>query len=84
MMPALRSRSLFPIIVGGAGQEVRFGLGEESDGTRRLMELGPEFLAASLSGSQKVVVIDELDRSLHTLLTRRLLEGYLAGCSPRS
>jgi len=28
-----------------------------------------------------VFVIDEVDRSLHTLLTRRLLEAYLASCS---
>ena len=26
-------------------------------------------------------MIDEVDRSLHTLLVRRLLETYLAGCS---
>ena len=33
---------------------------------------------------KKVYVIDEVDRSLHTLLIRRLLEGYLAKCSHNS
>jgi AAA15 family ATPase/GTPase len=31
--------------------------------------------------SKKVYVIDEVDRSLHTLLTRRLIEAYLANCT---
>ena len=29
-------------------------------------------------------MIDEVDRSLHTLLTRRLLQAYLASCSADS
>ena len=31
--------------------------------------------------SQKVYVIDEIDRSLHPLLIRQLLEEYLSNCS---
>ena len=38
----------------------------------------------SRAQSKKVYVIDEVDRSLHTLLIRRLLEGYLAKCSRNS
>lgn len=63
------------------GTEEKFDLDEESDGTQRVIDLLPAFLDLSAKGSRKVCVIDELDRSLHTLLTRRLLEAYLAGCS---
>jgi len=66
------------------GSEVLFDLADESDGTRRVIELLPVFLNASASSSAKVAVIDELDRSLHTLLTRRLLEGYLDSRQPES
>jgi AAA15 family ATPase/GTPase len=65
------------------GSDVPFELRDESDGTRRVIDLLPAFLALS-SENNKVVVIDEIDRSLHTLLTRRLLEMYLGGCSPES
>ena len=32
--------------------------------------------------TERVFVIDEIDRSLHTLLTRELLAGYLESCTP--
>jgi len=48
---------------------------EESDGTRRLVGLSPPLF--SLLQSSTAVVIDELDRSLHTLLSRNLLEHFL-------
>jgi AAA15 family ATPase/GTPase len=63
------------------GEEVKFEVNQESDGSRRLLDLLPAFLEMSSDNSNKVYVIDELDRSLHTLLTRRLLELYLAVCS---
>lgn len=66
------------------GTEVRFDLKQESDGSQRVIDLLPAFLELSRPGSTKVFVIDELDRSLHTLLTRRLLEGYLSSCSTRT
>jgi AAA15 family ATPase/GTPase len=56
----------------------------ESDGSRRMIDLLPVFLDLCMPNSKKVYVIDELDRSLHTLLTRNLLEGYLSSCSPES
>jgi len=63
------------------GTKARFEMREESDGSRRVIDLLPAFLQLSEATSAKVFVIDELDRSLHTLLTRRLLEAYLAKCS---
>lgn len=66
------------------GSKVRFDLRQESDGSQRVMDLLPAFLDLSKDESKKVYIIDELDRSLHTLLTRRLIELYLGTCSPES
>lgn len=66
------------------GTEVKFEFSEESDGTQRLIDLLPAFLDLSADGSSTIYVIDEIDRSLHTLLTRQLLESYLGSCSPSS
>jgi uncharacterized protein len=66
------------------GREVKFDMRQESDGSQRIIDLLPAFLEVSAPGSRKVYVIDEVDRSLHTLLTRQLLESYLSGCSPDS
>ena len=63
------------------GTEARFEVSEESDGSQRLINLLPAFLDLSYDNSKRVYVIDEVDRSLHTLLTRRLLEDYLASRS---
>jgi len=63
------------------GESVKFGMEYESDGSRRVIDLLPVFLDLCVENSHKVYVIDELDRSLHTLLTRHLLEGYLSSCS---
>lgn len=66
------------------GNEINFEMWRESDGTHRIIDLLPAFLAVSEQDSRKVFVIDELERSLHSLLTRQLLAGYLASCSPSS
>ncbi len=63
------------------GTEVRFEIYQESDGSQRVIDLLPAFLELSAQASQKVYVIDEIDRSLHPLLIRQLLEEYLSNCS---
>jgi len=63
------------------GTEAKFEIRQESDGSQRIIDLLPAFLELAAIGSKKVFVIDEVDRSLHTLLARRLLEAYLASCS---
>ena len=63
------------------GTEATFEVSQESDGSQRLIDLLPAFLDLADGTSKKVYVIDEVDRSLHTLLTRRLLEDYLAACT---
>ena len=63
------------------GTEAKFEMRHESDGSQRVIDLLPAFLELSAQISKKVYVIDEVDRSLHTLLTRRLIEAYLANCT---
>ncbi len=64
---------------GENGEPVIFDLLEESDGTRRLLELIPAVHRASRDNS--VFVIDEIDRSLHPLLARGFLKSFLDACA---
>jgi AAA15 family ATPase/GTPase len=71
-----------PILVGlktqhrtSDGQIELFDIEDESEGTQRLIHLIPA-LATSKS-SEKVWIIDELDRRLHPLLSRMFVEAYL-------
>ncbi|MBI9077779.1 MAG: ATP-binding protein [Desulfatibacillum sp.] len=66
------------------GTEARFEIQHESDGSRRVIDLLPAFLEISAPEANRVFVIDELDRSLHTLLIRQLIEFFLKTCSPES
>lgn len=56
------------------GPHGSFNICEESDGTRRILEL-IEILFTE--NNHKIYVIDEIDRSLHPLLTYRFIETYL-------
>ena len=64
------------------GTEMKFEFHQESDGTKRVIDLLPAFLEATVT--KKVVFIDEVDGSLHPLLTRQLVEAYLAVCDAKS
>ncbi len=66
------------------GTEVKFDIRQESDGTKRMIELLPAFLGFDARESDSVFVIDEVDRSLHTMLVRSLVENYLSGSSTKS
>lgn len=62
--------------------ESLFTLSEESDGTRRLLDL----IEILLEGNRgKTYIIDEVDRCLHPQLTYKLMEAYfkIAQKSPR-
>jgi energy-coupling factor transporter ATP-binding protein EcfA2 len=65
------------------GKFVRLELTEESDGTRRLLNLIPALHHLRTAGA--VFVIDEIDRSLHPILVKEFLAFFLRSCdaSPR-
>jgi len=61
--------------VSNSKESVHFELSEESDGTQRLVDLIPALM--DVSKSEKVFIIDELDRSLHPNLSQKFLELFL-------
>ena len=63
------------------GKTVRFEMKQESDGSKRIIDLLPAFLDLMETKIPKVFIIDEIDRSLHSLLTQQLLEVFLASCT---
>jgi AAA15 family ATPase/GTPase len=60
------------------GNVVSMDLGEESDGTRRLLDLIPALHDLHTRGG--VYFIDEIDRSLHPMLVRNFVEHFLRSC----
>jgi AAA15 family ATPase/GTPase len=58
-----------------SGFPALFEMGEESEGTQRMIDLIAALI--SLLNSKKVLLIDELERSLHPRLTKNLLELFL-------
>ena len=54
-----------------------FEIADESEGTERMIDLLPAFFELTSPKTDKVFFIDELDRSLHTHLTRGLIESFL-------
>jgi AAA15 family ATPase/GTPase len=59
-----------------------FDVTEESDGTRRLMHLVPAMM--DMMRSDRVTVVDELDRSLHPDILYSYLENFLKYSAGRS
>jgi uncharacterized protein len=66
------------------GRKVEFFMSDESDGTQRFVDLLPAFYDLVQPDQPKVFVIDEIDRSLHTELTRSLLEAFLQSLTSHS
>ncbi|OQA21094.1 MAG: hypothetical protein BWY63_01379 [Chloroflexi bacterium ADurb.Bin360] len=73
---------MFKHKMGDCNEDVLFDIKEESDGTRRMLDLLPQF--ASLTGRDQVIVIDELDRSLHPRLSYELIKLFLADVESHS
>ena len=60
--------------------EDMFEYNDESDGTKRLFDLIPLFY---INRKVSIILIDEIDRSLHTNLTRKFLELFYAVAEDR-
>jgi uncharacterized protein len=63
------------------GDRVTFAFGDESDGTQRLTHLLPSLHAIRKKPS--VFVIDEIDRSLHPLLSKGFVREFLKECATK-
>ncbi len=60
--------------IGKSNKSVLFNLNEESDGTVRLLDFVPAF--KSVISNKKVYVIDEIERSIHPLLIKELVQKF--------
>lgn len=80
----LAAKKLATFHQGVDGSEVKFAFRDESDGSRRVIDLLRAFLDLTSATCRKVYVIDEFDRSLHTHLAQWLLQYYLLQCFPAS
>lgn len=58
-----------------SGDKVVFEIKDESDGTIRLLDFIPALY--EMSASEKTFIIDEIDRSLHSLMTRKIVELFI-------
>lgn len=61
---------------------IPFELNEESDGTNRLLDLAPVFY--SLLEDEAIVIIDEIERSMHPILAKQLLNLFLTKAKNKS
>lgn len=68
---------------GHGKNNIFFDLSEESDGTKRIIEL-LEILWAVKNDAERVFIVDEVDRSLHPDLTRNMIETFLESLSRES
>lgn len=59
-------------------EEVSFEINEESDGTQRVLDLIPALLNSIEKNS--IIIIDELDRSLHPMLIQEYIKLFLEKC----
>lgn len=59
---------------GKGDKKINFELGEESDGTLRLLNLAPSF--QSLATKTKVYIFDEIERSIHPSLVKELIRKF--------
>lgn len=64
-----------------AQEEVVFDMDEESDGSIRLLDFIP--IMIDLGSNEVDYLIDELDRSMHPLLSQKLIESYLHDLTDR-
>lgn len=62
------------------GDPIHFKMADESDGTRRLLDLIPAF-CTTFKKANTTYIIDEIDRSLHSQLTINLFKSFQHRCA---
>lgn len=70
--------ALNSVHVGRMNESVKFDWSEESDGTKRLLDLLPAILAQR--SGDTTIVVDEVNRSLHAEVTLALVNSALMDC----
>ena len=60
-------------------ESINFEIKQESEGTQRLIDLIPALIM--LQKSNKVIFVDELDRSLHPMLSQAMIKRFFELCN---
>jgi len=60
--------------IGKNNKKAIFDLDEESDGTIRLLDFAPAFF--QILNENKVIIVDEIERSIHPLLIKELIRKF--------
>lgn len=63
------------------GEAVYFEMSEESDGTRRIIDFIPMLM--DLMKNDAVYLVDEIDRSMHPILTKGIFSFFINNCNDR-
>jgi hypothetical protein len=71
----IKVRNIGALHDSATGNRVKLPFGEESDGSRRLLNLLPALYR--MTTESRVFVIDELERSMHPMLARKFIEFFL-------
>lgn len=66
------------------GEAALFEISQESDGTRRILDLLPILFEGNNNEFKKTFIVDEINRSLHPLLTKALIDEFLKNCNIES
>lgn len=75
---------VFAMHSGADGCDVPLRMSEESDGTRRMLDLIPAVSNFAGGNGESVYIVDELDRSLHSSITIKFLKDFLSACSSKT
>lgn len=59
------------------GENAQFDIDDESDGTQRLLDLLPILFINMQKNNNTLFFVDEIDRSLHTKLSKYILQTFL-------
>jgi hypothetical protein len=73
----IKIRTIAALHGAAEGTKTRLPLRDESDGSKRLLNLLPALYRLTTDGG--VFVIDELERSMHPMLARKFIEFFLKG-----
>lgn len=77
-------RRMVTVHAGRGRSEFTLELSQESSGVRQLLNLLPAFIDLCIQGTDRLYVVDGFEHSLHPLLVRSMIKGYLAYCTELS
>lgn len=77
----LVARRLIALHTKATGEEMPFPIPLESEGTRRMLDFIPAIARLTEPNQSMTFVVDEIDNKLHHLVTRALIEDFIATCT---